>query len=206
MLSKTQIANLALGFLGSTQTVLDLDTDTTQQAKVIRRHYKIALDEFLEKHPWNFATGYAQLVVTSEDNDSGYKYEYAKPSDALVIRQVAPEDRFVRTYIDQDNTIDFREFLIGGSLRIHTDLKQAWCEYTKELSEDDLVPKYFGKGLAAHLAMEIAPSLITGKYAQIKQLLMKENDDRVGESMAIDLTRSPRRKDPASPFERARNR
>lgn len=205
MLSKTQIANLALGFLGSTQSIVDLDTETTAHAKVVRRHYSITLKEFLEKHPWQFASGYGQLTLIESRPSSGYGYAYGTPSDALVIRQVAPKDMYARDYIYEDNTVDFREFLIGGGIQIHTDLKDAWCEYTKNISEDDLVPTYFGKGFAAHLAMEIAPSLITGKYAQLKQMLMKENDDRVGEAMAIDLTRSPRRKDPPSPFERARN-
>ena len=205
MLYKTEIANLALGFLGSTQSIVDLDTENTGQAKVIRRHYKTTLHEFLEKHPWNFATGYGQLLLIESSPSSGYGYSYGTPADALVVRQVAPKDSYARTYMYEDNTIDFKEYLIGGQIQIHTDLRDAYCQYTKEISEDDGVPRYFGKGLAALLAMEIAPSLITGKYSQIKQLLMKENDDRIGESMAIDISRSPRPKDPPSPFERARN-
>jgi len=206
MLYKTDIANLALGFLGSTQSVIDLDTETTAQAKVIRRHYKIALQEFLEKHPWNFATGYGKLLLIESSPSSGYAYAYGTPSDALVVRQIAPKDSYRRMYIYEDNTIDFKEYLISGQIQIHTDLRDAYCQFTKDISENDAVPNYFGKGLAAHLAMEIAPSLITGKYAQIKQLLMKENNDRVGEAMAIDISRSPRPKDPPSPFERERNR
>lgn len=206
MLYKTDIANLALGYLGSTQSVVDLDTENTGQAKIIRRHYRTAFHGFLESHPWNLATGYGQLQLIESSPSSGYAYAYGTPSDALVIRQLGLKGEYRRMYEYEDSTIDFKEYLIGGQIQIHTDLRDAYCQYTKQLNEDDGVPNYFGKGLAAHLAMEIAPSLITGKYAQIKQLLKKENDDRIGNSMAIDISRSPRPKDPPSPFERERNR
>lgn len=207
LIGKTKVGNLTLGYLGVTNTITNFDTDTTTQAKVIRRHYEEALDDFLAMHMWECYTAREKLTVleSGHDIDSEYYYIYGMPSDAAVIRQLAPHGNFRRGYEYQDNTIDFKEYLDGGTFKLHTDLHNAHALYTRKPDIDDLMPTYFAKGFASYLAKEVAPSLITGKYAQVKQTFDKENDDRIGNAMAIDISRSPRRKDPPSPFERARN-
>jgi hypothetical protein len=54
-LTRTQLANQALYNLGG-RALTNIDTDTIQQAVVIRSYIDTARDEMLRCHPWNFAT------------------------------------------------------------------------------------------------------------------------------------------------------
>ena len=82
MLYKNDIANLALGRLGVSLYVSDLETENTQQAKIIRRHFRMALDTLLEMHDWNFATQYSPLILFQNDPTPNYRFAYLAPADA----------------------------------------------------------------------------------------------------------------------------
>lgn len=204
MLTKTDVANLALGYLGVSLRVTDFDTDNSNQIKIIRRHFNVSLQGFLESHPWHFATSYSALALKSENPDSGYGYEYSAPADALTIRQIANKDSFIRDEIYEENKIRFEEILTGTGLSIHTDVSNAYAEYTRNLSPDSGFPPYFAKGLGAYLSKEIAPSLITNNFGKLERTLNSRADARISEAIAIDMGRQPRKLDPVSPFAAAR--
>lgn len=205
LIDKTAIANLAVGYLGSSLSITDLDTDNSSQAKIVRRHFDLALKTMLERHAWRFATSYAALALISTDPMSGYGYVYSIPADALTIRQIAQKDSFIRTEIYEDEKHDFEEILTGTGITIHTNIEEAYVEYTRSLDPNSGFPQYFGRGLAALLSQEIAPSLITNNFAKVKRALNEDSERRINEAIATDLGRQPRRKDPVSPFISARN-
>ena len=205
MLSKTDVANLALGYLGSSQVITDLDTDNFNYTKIFRRFLQTSLNTFLESHPWKIASKNAALALISEDPNSGYAFEYSVPADCLVVRQVAAQDSFIREYEQYENDKrHFEERLSGSGMTIHTDQDQAWIEYTKQLSLDGYFPEYFGRGLAAQLAMDTANQIIGNNFAKVKQTLMPQLMEIQENAIAVDVSRSPRKKDPDSPFISAR--
>lgn len=68
-MTKTQIANLAISHIGG-RLLTDVDTDSTQEAIVLRAWFDAARDEFLRSYPWNFSTKRARLN-TNYANISG---------------------------------------------------------------------------------------------------------------------------------------
>ena len=165
MLSKTDIANLAFGYLGSSLAVTDLTSDNSQQAKIARRHFRISLRTVLEKHEWGFAKAYSALNLVLECPDSGFGFAYSTPANSLVIRQVAHRDSFIiREEQYEEDKILFQE--VGAE--IHTDIKEAYAEYTIDLPEDFSFPSYFGRGVAGQMSLEMGPSVVTNNFAKLQ--------------------------------------
>jgi len=206
MLLRLDIANLALGKLGTSLNIVDYACDTSNQAKIIRRHFKMALDLLLEKHPWSFATKYAALSLVSEDANSFYRYLYSVPNDLLIIRDIADKERFTAVERYEDYKIRWeQEYQSSGALRVRTNLPNAWAHYTVAIPESFNFPSHFGRALAAQLALEIAPSLITNNFPKIKATLASEVMSEVNEGIANDLGRQPQRLESLSPFVLARH-
>jgi hypothetical protein len=204
--TKTDVANLALGYAGVSQTIMDLDGDNTTHAKIIKRHIDTALVTFLESHPWRVATAHAKLALLSVDPDSGYRYSYTSPPDALIIRDISFDGVFTRTETYEENKAQFEEIITGVSSQIHTDIPEAHVEYTRILDINGAFPVYFARGFAAQLTKEIAPSLITNNFGKVKRLLMEDLDSKITEAIVTDMGRQPRKRDPLSPFLAARKR
>jgi hypothetical protein len=205
MYSKTDVANIALGYMATSQALVDLDVDNSLSAKILRRFSRISLNTFLESHQWKLATEYAGLTLISEDHESGWKYEYGVPSDYLVGRQIAQEKSFERYYEihDQDQML-FDEVSTNSGIRIYCDLPDAWIAYTRELPLDMQFPPYFAKGWAAEWAEQSASQIITSNYAKVKTLFLQEMKVHKETAVQSDISRSPRKKDPDSPFIAAR--
>lgn len=206
MLSKLDIANLALSKLGTSLYISDYTSDPSNQAKIIRRHFQMSLDWLLEKHPWNFATKYAALFQVSEDADQPFRYLYSVPSDLLIIREIAAKDQFIAVERYEDYKIRWEQVYDGsGAIRVRTNLPNAWARYTVKLSDSFNFPSHFGRALAAQLAMEIAPSLITNNFPKVKQTIASELKSEVESGIAEDLGRQPLRQESHSPFVLARH-
>jgi len=65
MLYKNDIANLALGYLGSTQRVSDFDNETSGLANILRLNFQGSLEDALQRHPWSSARGFKVLSLIS---------------------------------------------------------------------------------------------------------------------------------------------
>lgn len=206
MLSQTDVANLTLGYLGSSKRITDLSVDNTTEAKVIRRNLLTSLKTFLEMHPWGFATSYAALALISVKPSSGYGFVYGFPADALTIREVNIEGGFTREEQYEESKIQFEEILTGTGMTIHADIELAHAKYTRNLDPLGGFPEYFGRGFAAHMSLEVGPSLVTNNFGKVKNTLNEEAQNRIANAISIDLGRKPRPRDPQSPFHSARNR
>ena len=209
LLYKNDVANLTYEYLGTNYEIIDVDNEQTNQAIIFRRNYRSHLKGWLEKHEWNFATDWKALARENSSTDiSGYEYVYGYPADACAIRQLATEECFKRGHTYDEYNVPYSEVMRSQSLKILTDLDDAWAEYTVMLNEDDGMPSHFAKGLAAYIAMEIAPAVITENFTKVMRGLDLERqlNKRMGEAMAIDLSRVPPRKDPESPFVQARRK
>lgn len=205
MLYKQDIANLALGRLGVSLTVVDLETENSNQAKVIRRHFRMSLDTLLEAHEWGFATGFSPLPLVSENPNNNYAYEYGMPVDCLVLRLIAENGIYPSTKQYEYEKSKWREvYTGGGARRIYTNVNSAHGEYTVRLPEDIAFPTHFGRALSAQLALDIAPQLITNNFGKVKNELFTSAKSDITLGIAADLGREPQLGDSPSPFIAAR--
>lgn len=205
MLYKTDIANMALGRLGLSSTIADLENDFSTEAKIIKRHFRTSLDYLLEQHEWNFAKRSVKLSLQFTDPEEGYGFSYHWPVKALVIRQIAPEGRFIKDMeLYPDQKIHFEERYIGTTKLVYTDLDLAYAQYTEQVDSNSVFPNHFGRSLAAQLSKDVAPSLITNNFPKIKAALNSEADNDIASGIADDLARQPQFQDADSTFVRCR--
>jgi hypothetical protein len=204
MLNKNEICNLALARLGVSLGVIDIATENSNQAKVIRRHYKLAFETLLEKHPWNFTTSYAVLVLQATNPIRGFKWQYALPADCLVLRQIATDGCFPHVNLYESEKARWKEVYTGASPSIYTNVENAHAEYTVKISEDQAMPNHFGLALAAQLSMMIASQLITNNFSKVSQMLNADAKNDISLGIAEDLGRQPLAEDSPSPFHLAR--
>lgn len=203
-ISKTEIANLALGHLASTLSVIDIETDNSNAARVIRRHYSMAINTFLEMHPWSFAKQEIALALSQENPSKMYAYEYYKPADCLVIQQIAPDGVFIDAELYESQKVYFEERNVGSTTRLWCNVPLAWAQYTTRVPDDFAFPAHFARGLSYQMALDIGPSLVTNNWAKIKQTLIPEAENAKTNAIAYDLARQPLKPDSPSPFILAR--
>jgi len=201
MLTKSDIAQLALGHLGLSQTVLDLSTENTVQAKVIRRHFRSTLDRMLMKHEWGFATHFGVLNLREETPVLSYQFAYNLPNDCLVPRIIAMDGYFPTLKQYEKEKAKFRHVYNGaGNSVIYSNVPNAHIEYTLRVDEDYSFPAHFAFGLSHLLALDIAPSLITANFPKIKQELMMTSRNEITLAIADDLGMEPQQEDSPTPF------
>lgn len=206
MLTKTDVANLALGRLGATHQVTNIATEQSNTAKIIRRHFDMALSSVLTKHPWAVYTKQEALSLVRENPSPKWKYAYSLPDDAQVIRRLAIGALFLHEEEYLEDVLPFEPVYVAGGYEIHTNVPNAYAEYTCRIPDGESFVDHFGRALAAQLAVDIAPSIITNNYIKMKDVFLRESKNEINEQIANDITLSPRPQFSESPFIRARRR
>ena len=96
--STTEIANLALGHLGIGKDIANLDTESSQEAKAMRRYYDICRRTVLQEFTWPFATKFVTLGLVEEDPTDAeeWAFSYRYPADCLFLRRLHGSDHYHR--------------------------------------------------------------------------------------------------------------
>lgn len=206
MQTKTDVANLTLGMLGSTVTIQNINLDRGTVADILRRNFELAFQEVLTKHPWRFATKRAALILVSEDPTPEWGYEYALPNDAMVVRRIAQDNyfRFEELYEDQKTLFDIVNTETGYNLV--TNVPNAYAEYTRKINTEGTYMNHFARAVAAQWAMDCAPAIITNNYVKVKDTFLKEARNVMSQQIAYDLSLAPDPTPAPSPFEACRSR
>lgn len=183
MASAVDIANLALANLGDTATVSSLNPpDGSAQAQHCARFYPVARTTAIEQAAWDFAT---KRVLLAQVNNpwNMWRYAYAMPSDALSVLAILPKDAlndysqracspdgFVpwpqgyfpppvdSIYTPQPYSIE----TFAGQLVILTDVPDAVCRYTFDVSDTTKFSGLFTVALSWLLSSMLAGPLIKG--------------------------------------------
>ena len=93
MASKTSICNKALRRLGISQTILNVDTDSTTQSSILKSSYDEVLESVLRMHNWSFATFRQSLNInTSKNTVYGFKNAYVLPTICLLYTSDAADE------------------------------------------------------------------------------------------------------------------
>lgn len=202
---KNDIATQALGRLAYSKTIVDLDTDNTVEARLLKRYFRTSLDTLLEMHPWSFARRTATLIEHSRDPEQGYAYSYHFPVNAAVVRQIAEDGHFNTEYeLYPEQMTPFQVMTFGTTQYIYCNVRDAHAEYTERLSENSTFKTYFGKALAAQLSKDIGPALLANNWPKVKEAVNSGADSAIAEGIAYDLSLMPQKLPAPCPLVRAR--
>lgn len=157
-MTRVQMANMALGHVGTSQLIENLETELTVEATQCNLYFDQAVETTLEDFPWPLATKYGTpgLVTDNTDVTTPYDwlYAYRYPNDCLFVR------RIVTTLGRKDtNPPPFRIGLDDQGKLIWTDVEDVVIEYTKRVTDVNLFSPLFVDAVSWRLAAYIAPAL-----------------------------------------------
>ena len=157
-LTDVAICNMALGHIGHTKFVANLETERSLEAEVLNLYYQPARDFVLEDYPWPEATKYATLGLvadyTNVTTPHDWNYSYRYPADCLFARRLV-------TLVGRvdPNPPPFRTGVDDVGRLIYTDQQDAVLEYTQLLTDPARFRTMLGQAISWYVAGLIAPSL-----------------------------------------------
>lgn len=163
MITKINICNLALAQLG--QSPISSLEQENEKARRLNLFYAPVRDEVLRTHNWAFAAVEEPLALLEEQADAQGRFVYKYPAEALFIRRVFATNRA---------RLPFQEFFRPDlqSRVIVTPAQQAYGEYTRRITDENLFDAAFIKSFSLALACDLAVSL-TADTQLAAQLLQK---------------------------------
>ena len=172
--SKTEICNLAVGWLGGNR-ITSVDDDASKEARLCRANYDLSRQAVLEEREWTFAVKRAQLTPLAETPLFGYQYKFLLPPDLLlVLNAYDPADQRKRpagiSYVREEN-------------HIHCDLQKVNIRYIMDLENTKQFPGLFTQTLASHIASNIAiPLTENNKQFEKMRIMYEDNLNRASTS------------------------
>lgn len=152
------ICNIALGKIGHTQLIEDLETIETVEAEQCDLHFEARRDELLELHPWKFATKRVVLALLEDVERSDWEYVYTRPANCIAVRHLAtPGDR--NPAASGKISFDVEANDAGDGEVILTDLEDAELIFTIRHEYPAVWPATFCDALAWRIAVELALSI-----------------------------------------------
>jgi len=205
MFTKTEIATFAAGMMGQSIEFINIDTETSTHAKVMKRYFSKAVTETL-KYEWNVLTKTAALSLIEEDPSPKWQFAYSKPADAEVIRRLESDNYFPVDKQYEDQKVQFELIYTTSGYDIHTNIDNAYAEYTVRPADVGPYIDHLAWAIAANLAMITAPIIMTNNYQKMKDLFLKDARNVISAQIAHDITLRPEPLAADSPFIRARSR
>jgi hypothetical protein len=145
-MTPTDICNMALSRLGAPR-ISDIEENTPRGISC-RTHYEVVRDSLLRSHPWNFATGRANLSQSATAPAFGYTFAYALPSDFLRLMTLngIEAEMFASEYT-----------LEGGQLLTYSD--EAKITYVRRVTDPTAFDAIFLEVISFRLASALAMDL-----------------------------------------------
>ena len=215
-ISATSVANMALGHLGVTAVIANVDTDTTGEAKAVRLFYDTARDKALGDFVWPWATKVSAVALVNDytsDNTTEWSYGYRYPNDAL--RLVRVRSGYGRWYdanpviqaggMTSTGMVRHRIITDGSGLLLHMDLVDpVTIEYVSRITDASVYPADFVIAFSFLLAALIAPRLTGGDPNKLGIDALKKYALAIGEAKQNAVQQEGPDEWPMSGFESAR--
>lgn len=163
--TNTQIANMALGHVGVSEEIADLETEDSIAADKCNLFLTQSVESTLESFSWPEATKYETLGLVEDFSDvttaHDWNYSYRYPSDCLMVRRIVT----VLARVDPDPPA-YRVGSDDTARLIYTDEEDAVIEYTKRITDPNFFTSLLAEAISWRLAAFIAPSLTRVKGIQ----------------------------------------
>lgn len=158
-MNKTTIVNIALGRIGSSKQVANVDTDRSNEAVQARTFFEPAVRFTLRDFPWPFATAYADLALVSgsstEAANNDWQYSFRLPPDCIFARRIAVEG----VGRNNPNPPPFRTGRDEQGSLLFTDEPEVNLEYTTYVDDPEAFDDVFASALSWKLGADLAPAL-----------------------------------------------
>jgi len=158
MAADTVICNLALGHLGISKEIANVETEKSASASACRRYLQPAKDETLRDFNWPFATEYATLGLVETSPNSDWAYSYRQPSNCARIRKILSGIR----NDSRQSRVPYEKASDTDGILIFTDEVNAVLKYTKFITDNTLFDQDYIMMLTLLLASYIAPRVTSG--------------------------------------------
>jgi hypothetical protein len=166
--SKTQICNLAVGWLGG-KKITSLDDDSHLEARLCRANYDSSRKAVLEEREWTFAVSRVKLTPLSDAPLFGYDYKFLLPPNLLKITGV-----FDPRHTNLKNPPVIKYVREGNE--ILSDLNEVHVKFIIDLVNTNRFSALFDQAVAAHIAYNIAVPLTESAKQQERMFLLYENN------------------------------
>jgi len=157
--SPAALCNIALGFVGQRDKILNLTEDTVA-AIACATHYPLARDACLEAHWWSWATKRRTLALLTGVERTGWSYVYAAPTDWVSVngaRYLETGGRPRRPDSDYPFLVELND--AGNACVIAADVETPELVYTRAVESVAIMPALFIHAVAAELAVRLALEL-----------------------------------------------
>lgn len=181
--SKTQIFNMALANVGSTE-FLASDTEANHVANVCNLFYEQSREFVLRDFPWRFAKRRVALALLAGTPPDCWSFQYSAPGDSLKIRALATPGN--RTPLVEQK-IPYETASNGAEAVIYTDLEEAECIYTQNIEDTTRFPVDFTEALVYHLAAKLALPLRGKEGVQLASSMQSAYSAVVEQAAAANL-------------------
>lgn len=158
MWTQAKICNIALSALLLQRQITNLDTDTSNEGKVLKTHFNAALYSSLEDMDLDSTSTVVTLELLEEDPDDIWDYAYKYPKNCALFRRIVSP-------VETDN----RKTHIPKRVRMHRNKKSIFTNQDEAQAEIittdfplDMLSTNAGLAVAYKLAMLSSP-LIVGK-------------------------------------------
>ncbi len=148
MANPTQIANLALSWLGQDQ--IRSFTDNQHEAIVMAANYPLSRDKVLEDAAWTFALRRETLAPTADVPAFGVGNKFLIPSDVLRVKRV-----YRPSTTTQSDNFQNAKWEREGQY-IFSNEQTLWCHFIVSVTDTNLFSPSFVHALAARLAADTA--------------------------------------------------
>lgn len=179
MTSVVGICNMALGNIGITQTIENID-DNNERARVCKLYYEATRDQVIRAMSPNFAQAFVALAVVTGDPPPGWAYQYRYPTDCLYARQITDvngsrilalscTNGTMNETVPQVPSIPYTVMSdpSGSGRIIATDQEDAVLWYVRRVTDPNSFDPEFVMALAWALAANIAiPMKVNANVAQ----------------------------------------
>tara|TARA_S200002703_G_scaffold160089_2_gene176896 strand:+ start:4084 stop:7842 length:3759 start_codon:yes stop_codon:yes gene_type:complete len=179
--SETQVANMALTYLGEPGRLTNIDTDTSREAELCRQFLPIARDELLESHAWDFALCSTTLTVRTASPRVDWKYAYDYPEDVASVLDLVRSDvdynyKTMGTTGQHEYSV---ELDINADRVILTDLEDALMLYVAKVTDPSKWSTKFITALAWRMVFHMAGGIVKGEEGAKKAAMAMQMADRI---------------------------
>ena len=198
--SETQIANMALRFLGHGKPIGSMD-EASDEARACKAFYETVRDEALRDLKPQWAKKIVALGLLEEDPNSEWDYSYMYPADCLDFIRILSGTRNDH----RQSRVPYRFASGDNGTLIFTDKEDAEAEYLRRVTTVLRYPPDFVVLIAYRLAEFVAPSVAgTGAAKLVAQMhsLYEVQKAKAGANLGNEEQPEER---PDSEFTRARD-
>lgn len=163
------ICNMALGHLGVSDQISDLETETSKEALACRLFYEACRDEVLRDFAWPFATIIEDLQLVEEDPNDEWAFSYRYPAGCAQLRRILSGVR----NDSQTTKVPYRVARDSAGRLVFTDMEDAQIEYTQLVTEPAEFDSDFAAALSYLLAAKIGPRVAGGDQFKLSDRALK---------------------------------